>query len=422
VELTTAPKLSELRLRCLPYQAAVLQWPEAYGLVVGGRGAAKTRCAALQALVWLVQYPGIPFGVCADDFAKLKSNFMQEFDTLLAEIGWVHGREYVFNKGEKTYTTAWGSTLTGFTMDKPPEKTKGPTLGGVIFDECDQISQEHYEIFEICARHPHGPRQRRLFANGTPPSHWLNKHFDPIHGATRPDHRMARVSSYVNRFLPASELRQLERRYPHGSLQNRRWIWGEAVAMAGALWPEFGSQHIFQPSALPRGANLHANGLDLGYRDPYAYVRARVDGAGAIWITGEYQQAELSAIDQAPRIRALYEAGPIFSDHDASERATLASLGIDTVLAQKEITYGIELVRQLIINGFLHVAADCVQVIEAMQNSMWNPKGARELPLHDRFSHLASAVRYLCVGVWAGRSLEEELRRIGRQMDRRTLV
>lgn len=398
----------DVTIPILPWQAAAYEDTSPYLAIVGGRGSAKTRFACMKVHRWLEGFPSVPFGIAADTYGKLRANFMEEFSRFLAAIGYEEGREFHLNKSEHKYYWYNGASLECFTMDKDPERSKGPTLGGVVGDETDQWSEKHWEIFEICARDPRGPRQRVVLANATPPTHWINQRFEnPL---TRlKDHKLIRVSSYQNTFLPADEIRKLEQTYKPGTLQHRRWVLAEAVAMSGALWPEFQvDRHVFSGEA-PPAAMLNAAGLDLGFRDPYAFITARVDRNGRIYITQEYEQAELSALKQAPVIQAMYPHGPIFSDHDASERAVLRDLGVKTILAQKDIGFGVELVRQLIIQDKLQVSDRCPLTVAAIQNSTWNDKTEREIPRHDKYSHIASALRYLCVGVHGESNLAASL-------------
>lgn len=409
----------ETRITLTGWQGELLEDQSEFLCIIGGRGAAKTRFAALKAHRWIEQYPMVEFGYAANDFSTFEANFVNEIQKgLFPEIGWLEGREFRYIGGKKLWKFYNGATLRGFTMDKKP--TKGPTLGGVIGDEVDQWpSEDHWDVFQACARDARGPRQRIVLANAMPPTFWLNVHFEGSADGTikaRAGHTIRRVSSYENPFLPEDEIRKLETVYPPGSLAYRRWVLGEAVAMQGALWPEFDiERHVFAPAAAPTRV-LGANGLDLGHRpDPYAFVVARVDAQRRIWIIREHQQAELSALQQAPILKAMYESGEIYSDHDASERATLRELGIHTTLAQKSIPTGVETVRQAIIQDRLMISEECPLTIAAVQNSTWagNPSGGREKPKHDQYSHLASAVRYLVVGVHGlSRTIEPRGRKI----------
>lgn len=372
-----------------------------YLAIVGGRGCAKTRFAAIKAHQWLESYPGLPFAVTADDYPKFRTNFYEEFSRFLGEIGWQHGREYEYNHSTHQWRCYNGATLTAFTFDKRDEKLKGPTLAGVIMDETDQYTESAYQIFEICVRDPRGPRQRIILANATPPTHWINQRFEMN---KLPFHRLRRVTSYENIFLPEAEIRKLEAAYPPGSLQHRRWVLGEPVAMEGSLWPEFSAENnVVSPEKVPQAA-VNVGGLDVGFRDPFAFVNARVDGSDVIFINSEYEQNELSALAHKEVMAAIYEGGIIYSDpEDPSTNATLRDLGFNIAQADNDLAFGIEKVRQYICRGQLKVSSACQKTITAIMNSTWNKNSEKEKPNHDKYSHLASAVRYLVMGVDGGR-------------------
>lgn len=371
-----------------------------YDLTRGGRGAAKTRGAAMLAHMWLEGWRGCNFGVFADTFGKLKSNFLQEFALYLDVIGWVSGKHYVQNKVDLKYTCLrTGSTLQGFTMDKPPEKTKGPTLQGLIGDETDQVGEQHYQIFEKCVRGDRGPQQIFLFANAAPKVHWLNRRFT---GSTKlPHHYMRQISTYRNSFLTRQDIEKFEADYPPGSIEHARWMLGSAVATEGAVYPEFDPAVHVVESAPPFVAYVEC--IDLGIVDPTVWLLIGIDSGGVMYVIDEYvSQPYDSPQDQAAGIRPRSRTAIRFSDHSLTHRTAFEHEGLATINADKDRAKGHHLVRTRIRNKGLFLLKGAAPVLEeSMQLYEYKPGTNKEETVHT-FSHAPDALRYGVVGVDTG--------------------
>jgi PBSX family phage terminase large subunit len=356
------------------------------------------------ALTWLEAHPGVPFGVAADTFGKLQSNFIAEFQRLLGEVGAVDGEHYRHNKVENKFYWYNGASLQGFTMDKPPEKTKGPTLGGVIFDEADQITEAHYDIFSVCARDPRGPRQVVVLANPVPPAHWVNKRFS---GSTADeDAELVRVTSYDNPFLPVDQIRQLERQYPPGTDLHRRWVLGQSVAMQGAVYPSFDPlTHVVDQVPPLRG---YAAGLDLGVKDPSVLLIGGLDDDGRLYILAEYvsREGDPPQVQAVGMKRALAQFPPmtIFSDHSLTFRTALEHEGVRTVNAEKDRASGIALVSRRVVHRYVFIQRGAAPTLEeSIQLYRWknfdDPAKVIKDETEHQWSHAPDALRYLVVGL-----------------------
>lgn len=409
---------SPVQVEIVPWQAELLararmptdtprQWEDKprYELSMGGRGSAKTRGAAMLAHLWLEGWRFCNFGVFADDFKKLQSNFFTELGEYLRVIGWEHGRHYVLNKQEHRYTCLrTGSTLQGFSMDKLPEKTKGPTLHGLLGDETDQVTEAHYRIFEKCVRGERGPQQVFLFANAAPLAHWLNKRFS---GSTKlPHHHLRRVSTYRNSFLTRQDIEKYEADYPPGSLGHKRWMLGMPVPTEGAVYPEFDpSVHVID--ALPAGCTMvaHVEGVDLGIVDPTVWLQIGLDSGGIMYVLDEYASEPYdSPQDQAANILARSKTSLRYSDWGLTHRTAFLHEGLVTINAEKDRATGHHLVRRRLKNRGLYILKGKAPLLEAsLQLYEYKPGTLKEDTVHT-YSHAPDALRYAIVGVDSGQA------------------
>lgn len=149
-------------------------------------------------------------------------------------------------------------------------------------------------------------------------------------------------------------------------------------------------------------------GLDPGYKDPTAYVVIVYDmDKDRFHIVAEYEAAEAVTATHAEHIRSLNErwnADMVFIDSAAAQfAADLAyNYEISTTRAKKDVLPGIAYVQTLIEKGRLLVDPSCERVLAMFDQYRWDDgnkeKGAKtivkEKPLHDKYSHMADAVRY----------------------------
>lgn len=143
-------------------------------------------------------------------------------------------------------------------------------------------------------------------------------------------------------------------------------------------------------------------GLDPGYRDPTAFVViAYMPNHDVFWIVDEYLEAEAVTSKHAAVFQSLIDkwgVDSIFIDSAAAQMsADLAySYNIATIKAKKQVLEGIAYVQTLVEQGRIFVDPKCKNVLEMFDQYQWNKNEnlIQEKPLHDKYSHMADAVRY----------------------------
>ena len=143
-------------------------------------------------------------------------------------------------------------------------------------------------------------------------------------------------------------------------------------------------------------------GCDPGYRDETAHCTIIYDFASdCFWIVDEYLKAEKTTAEHAAAFTEFNDRHGVevtFIDSAAAQFAgDLAYLyNISTTKAKKDVLPGIAYVQTLIQQGRLKVAPHCTNVQAMFMQYRWDTKEGlqRERPLHDKYSHMADAVRY----------------------------
>ena len=143
-------------------------------------------------------------------------------------------------------------------------------------------------------------------------------------------------------------------------------------------------------------------GLDVGYRDPTAFVVIAYDwDEGKYYVLDEYLDAEKTTEQHAAVIREMsdkWDIDYIYIDSAAQQtRFDFAqNYDITTVNAKKSVLDGIAHVAGIVDNDHLLVDQKCGEVLGCLDQYQWdpNPNLAKEKPKHNYASHMADALRY----------------------------
>ena len=143
-------------------------------------------------------------------------------------------------------------------------------------------------------------------------------------------------------------------------------------------------------------------GLDVGYRDPTAFVVIAYDwDEEKYYVLDEYLDAEKTTEQHAAIIRELSDKWDIdYIYIDSAEQQTrfdfAQNYDISTVNAKKSVLDGIAQVAGIVDNDKMMVDQKCSEVLSCLDQYQWdpNPNLAKEKPKHNRASHMADALRY----------------------------
>jgi len=142
------------------------------------------------------------------------------------------------------------------------------------------------------------------------------------------------------------------------------------------------------------------SGLDVGFKDPTAFLVIMFDGE-KFYVVEEYYEAEKTTEQHAEVIGEIMERRLVdycFIDSAAQQtRFDLAqNYDITTTNAKKSVNDGIAHVSSLVENNRLIIDQRCLETLRSMDQYRWdpNPNLIREKPLHDSSSHMADALRY----------------------------
>jgi len=143
-------------------------------------------------------------------------------------------------------------------------------------------------------------------------------------------------------------------------------------------------------------------GMDVGYRDPTAFVVIAYDwDLQKYFVLDEYLDSERTTEQHAAEIRKMidkWNIDYIYIDSAAQQtRFDFAqNYGISTINAKKSVLDGIGHVAAIVDNDKLIVSSKCNETLWALDQYQWdpNPNLLKEKPKHNAASHMSDALRY----------------------------
>lgn len=141
-------------------------------------------------------------------------------------------------------------------------------------------------------------------------------------------------------------------------------------------------------------------GIDIGFKDPTAMVVLAFDG-DKFYCVDEYLDNKKTTDQYAIACKELeekYDVQMIFIDSAAAQTRYdwAANFDISTISSIKSVLDGIAYVQMIIEQDKLVVDPKCTNVLAMLDQYRWDPRETvvSEKPLHDKYSHMADALRY----------------------------
>lgn len=168
----------------------------------------------------------------------------------------------------------------------------------------------------------------------------------------------------------------------------------------GQIYEGFKPEYVLAELPDLRGETIA--GLDPGYKDETAWVTIIYDyNTDCFYCVQDYCESERTTKQHAEhfsRFIEQYSIETVFIDSAAAQFAADLAYNYDiaTTRAKKDVLPGIAYVQTLVQQGRFRVHQDCKHVLAMLDQYQWDDREglARERPKHNRYSHMADAVRY----------------------------
>lgn len=339
-------------------------------ILSGAYGGGKSLALCLKIVFLLTRYPKNRGFLARKTLQSLKSSTLK---TLLDGDGNVPPAlpQYMIkthNKQDRLITLTNGSELYYGNLDI--EFLKSMNLGFGAVDETTEITEEEWNALNGRLRLS-GVPVRQIFGatNPSSPNHWIYNRFvvnPTLDEKGNPTTYFRTSKTRDNPYLPKEYVDNLDRTlFGH---YHRRYVLGEWVGAENIVYDNFEPRkHIIKNFSIPKHW-LRFRSIDFGYRAPFFcgwFTVAAEDKPDCdikkndIILYREIYYTQRTVAVNAKQINkySVYEDGTpekikfTVADWDAGDRADLEAEGIRTLKANKDITSGIQRVRQRLGNA-----------------------------------------------------------------------
>ncbi len=215
------------------------------------------------------------------------------------------------------------------------------------------------------------------------------------------DYKSFHYTSYDNTHLPVEELDKAKKELPEDQFAQE--YLADFRKTQGLVYKEFSREkHVFSEDRLALQARASATativGIDWGYTNPCAILKAYKDRDSHYWFVEEYYKTNKMSEDIIEYAKSMggtyYYADPA----EADRMELLRRSGVNVRDVSKDVEAGIDSVRALFKTNRIHIHASCVNLITELEMYRYAEKkpdqNEPEAPVKEN-DHACDAMRYM---------------------------
>jgi phage terminase large subunit len=279
------------------------------------------------------------------------------------------------------------------------DSTVGRSYDLIIFDEA-ALSERGEEAFNVQLRPTlDRPGAKAIFIS-TPRgrNNWFSKFYQRGFDPEFKEWCSLQADYTENTRMAESDVEEARRSMPKAEFEQE--YMASFTSYLGQIYEGFRAEYVLDQLPDLRGETIA--GLDPGYKDETAWVTIVYDySSDCFYCVSDYLEAERTTREHAQHFTKFieqYGVETVFIDSAAAQFAADLAYNYDitTTRAKKDVLPGIAYVQTLVQQGRFRVHRDCVHVLAMLDQYQWDDREGltRERPKHNRFSHMADAVRY----------------------------
>lgn len=315
----------------------------------GAAGGGKSRAAAEKLHGFCLKYPG------AVAIALRKAREFASKSVVYALKSAMGSTPLVsYHSGDMMFHYANGSRIFIAGMKDEGQRQALRSINGdgsadfIWCEEANALTEDDFNELLGRLRGNNAPwRQLLLTTNPDGPMHWIKRRL--IDGGEASVHYS---SARDNPHLPAEYMQTLDTITGVLGKRLRDGMWVQAEGVVYDEW----SDALHMVERMPDGWQQwrKVRVIDFGYVNPFVCQWWAIDPDDRMWRYREIYMTKRTVAEHAERINLLsrgesYEA--TVCDHDAEDRATLQAAGIYNVSAVKDVSRGIQAVRNRLARG-----------------------------------------------------------------------
>lgn len=362
----------------------------------GGARSSKSYSLMQLAAIWLWTghigdryVPEGTFSIVRMTFPALRATVYRDFYEYLFKLG-IYG--YIDHR--KTLNEFhFGQRSVSFFPSDDEQKLRGRKH---TFAWLEEVNDMPYDVFhQISIR-----TEKQIFMSVNPSGEpWAKTEIEDKRVQTHGDVHVDVSTYHDNPFLSPEIKKEIESlKFTDESLY-RIYSLGEWTQLKGLIFPSFKTFKSLDDLGVIEKTVI---GLDWGYNDPTAIVRARLSGNKLYVDTLLYKSGML--IDEIADFIKDSVVKTLTIRCDSSDPRMIEELkrrGINAKPAKKgadSIMQGINFIKQ----HEIHIHEKSLEAQKEFRNYKWSEKDGVLLdkPI-DKFNHVADALRYACEGLWS---------------------
>ena len=280
------------------------------------------------------------------------------------------------------------------------DSTVGRSYDLIIFDEA-ALSDRGEDAFNVALRPTlDKPNSKAIFIS-TPRGrqNWFSRFYQRGFDSEFPEWVSIQADYTENTRMAESDVEEARRSMPKSEFEQE--YMASFTSYLGQIYEGFLAEYVLE-SLPPDIRGECFAGCDPGYRDATAWVNVIYDyNTDCYYVVEDYCEAERTTAQHAEHFHRMIErwgVEVVFIDSAAAQfSADLAyNYDIASTRAKKDVLPGIAHVQTLVKQGRLRVLKSCTHVLDMLDQYRWDDREGltKERPKHDKFSHMADALRY----------------------------
>lgn len=300
------------------------------------------------------------------------------------------------NAKDKIIELKNGSTIRMGSVSQA-DSVVGRSYDLIIYDEA-ALNDDGEETYNIQLRPTlDKPNSKAIFISTPRGKNWFHKFYKRGFSDDHPRWASIRSTYHDN---PRASIEDIEdARSSMSKAEFAQEYESDFIALEGQIY-ELSKQNIVETDLDTIDRYDCIAGLDMGFRDPTAFVVMITDGVN-YYVVDEFETNESSTSKYAELIQEMINKWNIdFIYIDSAHQQTRYDLAYDyditTVNAKKSVLDGIGYVASLVDHDRIFVDRSCDKVIDMFDTYIWDDKQGlmNERPKHNEASHIADAMRY----------------------------
>ena len=280
------------------------------------------------------------------------------------------------------------------------DSTVGRSYDLIIFDEA-ALSDRGEDAFNVALRPTlDKPNSKAIFIS-TPRGrqNWFSKFYQRGFDPEFKEWCSIQADYTENTRMAESDVEEARRSMPKSEFEQE--YMASFTSYLGQIYEGFLQEYVLESLPADIRGECFA-GCDPGYRDATAWVNIIYDyNTDCYYVVEDYCESERTTAQHAEHFHKMIErwgVEVVFIDSAAAQfSADLAyNYDIATTKAKKDVLPGIAHIQTLVKQGRLRVVKSCTHVLDMLDQYRWDDREGltKERPKHDKFSHMADALRY----------------------------